>query len=69
MCIDVVDHASLRAAPIDVARKARRVTYPTVLAQKCISLVQYVGGLKLITIFFDSLYRTSNFTCLYCVVR
>jgi len=51
MCIDVVDHASLPAAPIDAARKARRVTYPAVLAQKCISVVQYVGGLKPITIF------------------
>jgi hypothetical protein len=31
---------------IDVASKARRAAYPTLLAPKCISLVQYVGGLK-----------------------
>jgi len=60
MCIDVVDHASVPAAPIDAARKARRVTYPAVLAQKCISVVQYVGGLNLITTFFFFSYFISN---------
>lgn len=60
MCIDVVDHASLPAAPIDAARKARRVTYPAVLAQKCVSLVQYVGGLKLITTFFIYLFISNK---------
>lgn len=42
MWIDVADHASLQQS-IDVARKARRVAYPALLAPKYISLVQYVG--------------------------